>query len=331
MAPSLFVERDFSVLLNDIGGYGHIFVDRIRAWNWYSLVYSHNDHDAYYCPDIVTTFYNSIDHASVNHDMYQFVSHMPFGDIFVTIPLIAEVTNVPSYPHHTEPLPLIDYMPIMGIRCTIQDRGLKANTTFRNVHCIGRWVQRNILGLEHQSSFNRPVLQVIHDLMTHNHTVCLNRAIFRAIIDNSSRTRGAKYSHAILITRLCKNFISDDVFNTFDRVPVTIERPTSSYNGCLQALWTPIAQPENEPVEVDSEESLEEIDEPEFWRQEPPTDLRAFMCTIWKGMKKIFKGQVRLRKRVEEQSSRLSSMEAALRRSQSAGPSTTAGPKRQRE
>ena len=264
MAPNLFVERDFSILLNDSGGYGHIFVDRIRAWNWYSLVYDNNDYDAYYCPDLVTTFYNSIDHASVNFDTHQFVVHMPFGDIFVTIPLIAEITNVPIHPHHSDPLPLLDYIPIMGVRCTIQDRGLKANTTFRNVHCIGRWVQRNIFGLDHQSSFNRPVLQIIHDLMTHNHTVCLNRAIFRAILEHSSRTRGPKHSHSILITRLCKQFISDAVFNTFDRVPVTVERPTSSYNGCLQALWTPSAQPEDVPVESSSEESLEEIDEPQF-------------------------------------------------------------------
>jgi len=167
--------------------------------------------------------------------------------------------------------------------------------------------------------------------MTHNHTVCLNRAIFRAILEHSSRTRGPKHSHSILITRLCKQFISDAVFNTFDRVPVTVERPTSSYNGCLHALWTPSAQPENVPVESSSEESLEEIDEPQFWRQDPPTESRTFMSTMWKGMKKIFRGQVRLRKKVEEQSSRLGSMEAALRRSQSAGPSTTAGPKRQRE
>ena len=64
MAPSLFVERDFSLLLNDEGGFGHIFLDRIHAWNWYSLVYDNIDNDAYYCPNLVTTFYNSLDHAS---------------------------------------------------------------------------------------------------------------------------------------------------------------------------------------------------------------------------------------------------------------------------
>ena len=112
---------------------------------------------------------------------------------------------------------------------------------------------------------------------------------------------------------------------------VAPERPTSSYNSCLHAVWTPSVQPEDVPVESSSEESLQEEDEPEFWRQDPPTDSRAFMSTIWKGMKKIFRGQVRLRKKVEEQSSRLDRIEAGLRRSQSAGPSTTAGPKRRRE
>ena len=166
--------------------------------------------------------------------------------------------------------------------------------------------------------------------MTHRHTVCLNRALFHAILDNSSRTRGAKYSHPVLITRLCKNYIPDDVFDSFPRVYVVAERPTSSYTGCLHALWTPSAQPEDIPVESSSEESLEEVDEPQFWRQDPPTESQAFMSAVWKGMKKIFRGQVRLRKKVEENSSRLDSIEAALRRSQSAGPSTTAGPKRQR-
>ena len=335
MAPTLFVERDFSKILNNQEGYGHIFLDRMHAWNWYPLVYDNTNNDAYYCPDLVNTFYNSLDHASVNRNTQQFTVHMPFGDIFVTVPFIAEITDIPVHPHCTGPLPLVDYMSIMGVRCTEQDRGLKAQSTFRNVHCVGRWLQRNIFGLDHTTSFNRPVLQIIHDLMTNTHSVCLNRAIFHAILDNSSRTRGAKFSHPVLITRLCRNFLPDDVFDSFARVSVVAEKPTSAYTGCLHALWTPSAQPEDIPAESSSEESLEEVDEPHFWRQEPPIESRAFMSSIWKGMKKIFRGQVRLRKKVEEESSRLSSrlddIEATLRRSQSAGPSTTAGPKRRRE
>ena len=58
----------------------------------------------------------------------------------------------------------------------------------------------------------------------------------------------------------------------------------------------PSVQSEDAPVESSSEELLEEEDEPAFWQQDPPTDSRAFMSTIWRGMKKIFWGQIRLRK-----------------------------------
>jgi len=71
------------------------------------------------------------------------------GDITVTVDMIEDYTQVPSSPHHSEPLPLIGYMAIMGARCMEQNRGLKAITTFCNVHYIERWVQCNILGLDH--------------------------------------------------------------------------------------------------------------------------------------------------------------------------------------
>ena len=50
---------------------------------------------------------------------------MPTGDIIVTLLLLEELTHVPCNPHHSEPLPLIDYMTVMGARCTEQDRGSK--------------------------------------------------------------------------------------------------------------------------------------------------------------------------------------------------------------
>ena len=99
--------------------------------------------------------------------------HFDIGDIIVTVDMIEDYIQVPSSRQPNEPLPLIEYMAIMGARCTKQIRGLKASTTFRNVHCVGRWVQRSILGLDHTTSFNRPVLQIIHRLMTRKHTVCL--------------------------------------------------------------------------------------------------------------------------------------------------------------
>jgi len=133
--------------------------------------------------------------------------------------------------------------------------------------------------------------------MTRQHTIYLNKTIFHSLITNSSRTRGAKYSHPVLITRLCRTFLPDAVFDSYDRVFVAPERATSAYNSCLHAIWTPSVQSEDVPVESSSEELLEEEeDEPAFWRQDPPADSRAFMSTIWRGMKKIFRGQIRLRR-----------------------------------
>jgi len=153
--------------------------------------------------------------------------------------MLEDYTQVPSNPYHSDPLPLIEYITVMGARCTEQDRGLKASTTFRNIHCVGRWIQCNILVLDHTTSFNRQVLQIIHDLMTRQHTVCINMTIFHCIITNSTCTRGAKYSHQVLITRLYKNFLPDVVFYSYDRVFVAPERATSAYNSCLHAVWTP--------------------------------------------------------------------------------------------
>jgi len=55
----------------------------------------------------------------------------------VTVDMIEDYTQVPSLPQHTYPLSLIDYMTIMSASCVEYDRGLKASTAFRNVHCIG--------------------------------------------------------------------------------------------------------------------------------------------------------------------------------------------------
>ena len=75
---------------------------------------------------------------------------------------------------------------------------------------------------------------------------------------------------------------------------------------------------------------MEEEDEPEFWRQLPPTHSHAFISTIWKSMKIFFKGQVELRKKVDEQISRLDRIDEGLRRLWSADPSTSVGLSRRR-
>ena len=117
------------------------------------------------------------------------------------------------------------------------------------------------------TSFNRPVLQLFHDIMTRQHIVCINTTIFHSIITNSTRTRGAKYSHPVLITRLCRNFLPNAIFDSYDRVFVAPERATSAYNSYLHAIWTPSVQHEDAPAESSSEELLEDDDNPAFTPQ----------------------------------------------------------------
>ena len=116
------------------------FLDRIRERPWYNLVYDNSESDAFYCPDLVKIFYICIDTQTIDHDYNQFIMHFDTGDFIISIDTIQEVTQILNSPQRTKPLPLIGYMTIMGARCTEQDRGLKASSTFRNVHCVGRWI-----------------------------------------------------------------------------------------------------------------------------------------------------------------------------------------------
>ena len=53
MAPTVFPEKDFSRILSDVNGYGHVFLDRIRELNWHDLVFDNSNGDVFYYPAIV--------------------------------------------------------------------------------------------------------------------------------------------------------------------------------------------------------------------------------------------------------------------------------------
>ena len=116
--------------------------------------------------------------------------------------------------------------------------------------------------------------------MTRQHNVCLNTMLLQQLIANSQRIRGAKYSLPILLTRLCRNFLSDVEFFEYDRVLVTLECITSVYNNYLHSIRTPIVQLEDVLAESSSEEQMDAEDEPQFWRQPPLTETNVFMSFI---------------------------------------------------
>jgi len=138
MALIIFLEKDFFKIFNDVHGYGTVFLDRIRERQWYGLVYDNSDVDTFYYPDLLRKFYLRIDIDFINLDLNQFFVHLDHGDLLVTIETIEEVTQVSAPPQHIASLPLIKYMTLMGVRCTKQDRGLRARPAFRNIHYVGR-------------------------------------------------------------------------------------------------------------------------------------------------------------------------------------------------
>jgi len=168
MAPTIFTEKNFVRVFMDVHGYGTIFLDRIRKRNWFGLVYDNKHSDMYYCPNWVTQFYTHIDISTIDHDLLIIV-HFDSEDFVININMIEMITQIPCPPQHDAPLPLIVYMTDMGVRCEEKDCGLKASTIFCNVHCVG---------INHTTSFNRLMLQIIHSLMTRQHTVCLNAVLW---------------------------------------------------------------------------------------------------------------------------------------------------------
>jgi len=140
--------------------------------------------------------------------------------------------------------------------------------------------------------------------MTRQHTVCLNTVILQQLIANSQHTMVQILSTDSRDSSVQK-FLPDEEFSGYDQVFVSPERITNAYYSCLHSIWTPTVLPENVTIESSSEEQMEKEDEPDFWRQPPPTETHAFMSSIWKDMKKILRGHIRLRKQMKEQTARL--------------------------
>ena len=93
MAPTIFTEKDFFRILSDINRHGHVLLDRIREWNWFTLVYDNSEYEAYYCPELVKIFYSSIDQTTIDLENNKLIVHLETGDIVVTTDMIEDSTH----------------------------------------------------------------------------------------------------------------------------------------------------------------------------------------------------------------------------------------------
>ena len=79
MAPIIFAEKDFSRILSDITGYGHVFLDKIKQWNWFTSVYDNLEYEVDYCPTLIKIFYSNIDPTTIDLDANKFTVHCRLG------------------------------------------------------------------------------------------------------------------------------------------------------------------------------------------------------------------------------------------------------------
>ena len=103
MALTIFAEKDSCRILSDVNRYGHIFLDRIIEWNWFTLVYDNSEYEAYYYPELVKLFYANLDQATIDLETHQFTVHLATGDIIVSIGMLEDYMQVPNNPHHSDP------------------------------------------------------------------------------------------------------------------------------------------------------------------------------------------------------------------------------------
>ena len=79
------------------------------------MVYDNSEYEAYYCLELVKLFYVNLDQATIDLETHQFTVHLATEDIIVTIDMLEDYKSPAT---HIIATPLIEYMTIMGARCT---------------------------------------------------------------------------------------------------------------------------------------------------------------------------------------------------------------------
>jgi len=67
-----------------------------------------------------------------------------------------------------------DYIHLMGDHCKLaQGGGISAKLVYHNVYALCRWLNQNVLGVSHVSSFYNQVLHIVYILMTKEKNFCM--------------------------------------------------------------------------------------------------------------------------------------------------------------
>ena len=200
-----------------------------------------------------------------------------------------------------------------------QGGGVSAKTVYRNVYALCRWLNHNVLGVSHVSSFYNQVLHIVYILMTKKKDFCMCYTLLDTFASAKDKQK-TFMPLPILFTQIFKEWMLEDEFNYVikDKISIQAETISSSYNASVQIDLVPSMLQEHVPVASSSSSNEFKEEDDEFFNQQPPEDNRAFMHLIWEGIKrtyKLIKGQ---KKKIEE---------ARFRRTRSEGGSSSMGKK----
>ena len=119
----------------------------------------------------------------------------------------------------------------MGEHCKVpRAGGIRAKTVYRNVYALCKWLNRNVLGVSHVSSFYNQVLYIAYILMTKKKDFCMCCTLLDTI--TSAKDKRKTFISLLLVTQICKEWMLEDEFNHAIKNKSSIQAETisSSYN-----------------------------------------------------------------------------------------------------
>jgi hypothetical protein len=332
---SCFEERDFLNAIESIGGF---FRGEIHSRGWDFLLY--HESDTYFVPELVEIFYKSFSFEEMSIAKDRIFVNVGDETQEVSFELISHITGIPLTSGMCQ-FPLLsfeDYKHMVGTSSEgYPSGGIDGSTMYLNVFAVCRWLVRNVVTNSHETSFYTPSLHIVHMLMTRNRNFCMCRKLVETICNvKEKENEGKKYTLAlpVLVTKIMENWMSEEEKNQWARKRVIIrkERMLSSYKNTLGVMWTVDLAREHVPamdvpVEEEEEEAPSEVDSDDeivSHFEETPTDPRAAIPHLAKGMGKMAKMMIKMKKlmRGKPKESASSSGGPTLRRSQTEGPST---------
>ena len=139
---------------------------------------------SFYIPSLVQELYDGFTIDNIDRDRVVIEINWRCELRILHIQTISEIIAIPIVEGGNQnPRKLEEYMSIKGDQCrSSQGGGISAKTVYRNVYVVCRWLNQNVFGVSHISSFYNQALHIVHMMMTGDKHFCMRRQLLDTII-----------------------------------------------------------------------------------------------------------------------------------------------------